>query len=222
MNKRIVVAIGVSFLFLTVVFQVSAGGVRFADKVPIFDREVCQAKKINLLGSVICYLIDKTNELSNSVHVLNSQVAANDATDATQSAQISQLEQKVNIQQRRIVDIGQVRGSLWTNTNITTNVKTPDEVTVNCPNACHLWVNFDVDTRNTVGGFQHLYMIYVDAVDQAVFNQATMTTAHAAVPLAVNGVFPVGPGQHKVEIFARSYGGVMEQHESHLQVLAIE
>lgn len=39
---------------------------------------------------------------------------------------------------RKIVELGQVRGFLWTNT--TTNVQKPDEVTVNCPNACHMVV----------------------------------------------------------------------------------
>lgn len=120
-----------------------------------------------------------------------------------------------------IYDVAQVRGSIWESEPTVGAVPTPDEVTVDCPNNCLLWINFDVDTRNTVGGFQHLYFIYVDGVDQAIFNQATMTTANAAVPLAVNGVVPVGPGEHEVQIYVQVYGGHLEQHESHLQVMAI-
>lgn len=123
---------------------------------------------------------------------------------------------------RHILDLQQVRGANWENTDSVNNVPTPDHVTVNCPKSCSLWVSYDVDTRNTSAPFQHLYMIYVDGVDQAVFNQATMTTPNAAVPLAVNGVFPVSAGQHAVSIYARTYGGTMQQFESHLQVLAVE
>lgn len=134
---------------------------------------------------------------------------------------VDTLESKT-ANQKAILDVASRRGSFWSTSDTTPNVKTPDEVTVNCPVNCLLWVNYDVDTRNTVGGFQHLYHIYIDDVNQAVFNQATMTTANAAVPLALNGVFPVSAGQHKVSIYVRTYGGTLEQHESHLQVMAIE
>lgn len=123
---------------------------------------------------------------------------------------------------KHILDLQQVRGSLWENSDPTNNVATPDQVTINCTKACHLWVNYDVDTRNTSATFQHLYFIYVDGADQAVFNQATMTVPNAAVPLAVNGVFPVAVGLHTVSIYARTYGGTLQQHESHLQVMAVE
>lgn len=123
---------------------------------------------------------------------------------------------------KTILDVQQVRGANWENSDPINNVATPDQITINCPVACTLWVNYDVDTRNTSAPFQHIYMIYVDGVDQAVFNQATMTVPNAAIPLAVNGVFPVAAGQHTVAIYARTYGGTLQSYESHLQVLAIE
>jgi len=123
---------------------------------------------------------------------------------------------------KTILDVQQVRGANWENSDPTSNVATPDRVTINCPVACILWVNYDVDTRNTSAPFQHIYLIYIDGVDQAVFNQATMTTPNSAIPLAVNGVFPVATGQHTVAIYARTYGGTLQSFESHLQVLAIE
>jgi len=123
---------------------------------------------------------------------------------------------------KHILDLQQVRGSLWQDTDAVNNVATPDHVTINCSKSCNLWVNYDVDTRNTSAPFQHLYMIYVDGVDQAVFNQATMTTPNAAVPLAVNGVFPESAGSHTVSIYARTYGGILQSYESHLQVMAVE
>lgn len=134
---------------------------------------------------------------------------------------IKNLENQ-NTSGKQILDYGQVRGSFWENTDSVNNVATPDQVSVNCSKACILWVNYDVDTRNTSAPFQHLYFIYVDGVDQAVFNQATMTVPNAAIPLAVNGVFPVAAGEHTVSIYARTYGGILQSFESHLQVLAIE
>lgn len=134
---------------------------------------------------------------------------------------IKNLENQ-NTSGKQILDYGQVRGSFWENTDSVNNVVTPDQVSINCSKACILWVNYDVDTRNTSATFQHLYFIYVDGVDQAVFNQATMTVPNAAIPLAVNGVFPVAAGEHTVSIYARTYGGILQSFESHLQVLAIE
>ncbi len=135
---------------------------------------------------------------------------------------MSNLEATVTTSGKLILDLQQVRGSFWQESDPVNNVATPDHVTVNCSKACNLWVNYDVDTRNTSTPFQHLYLIYVDGVDQAVFNQATMTTPNAAVPLAVNGVFPKLAGTHTVSIYARTYGGTLQSYESHLQVMAVE
>jgi len=138
------------------------------------------------------------------------------------SNRVSNLEATVTTSGKLILDLQQVRGSFWQESDPVNNVATPDHVTVNCSKACNLWVNYDVDTRNTSTPFQHLYLIYVDGVDQAVFNQATMTTPNAAVPLAVNGVFPKLAGTHTVSIYARTYGGTLQSYESHLQVMAVE
>lgn len=129
---------------------------------------------------------------------------------------------------RKIVDFGQVRGSGLDIEAPTTNMKVPGEITVNCPNGCHLWVNYDVDTRNTTtagappNGFNHLYHIYIDGIDQAVYNQVSASVPNAAYPVAVNGVFPVSAGSHTVSIYVKVTGGHLQQFTSHLQVLAIE
>lgn len=129
---------------------------------------------------------------------------------------------------KHILDIGQVRGAGLDIDAPTSPIKTPGEVTVNCSEACTLWVNYDVDTRNTTisgappNGFNHLYHIFIDDVDQAVFNQVSASVPNAAYPLAVNGVFPVSAGVHTVSIYVKVTGGHLQQFTSHLQVLAIE
>ncbi len=163
----------------------------------------------------------KAADLENSIQSLSSKINSLEFSTATMTARIDNLNQKI-LGQKRVFGVSQVRGSLWSTSDTSPSVKTPDEVSINCPVNCLLWVNYDVDTRNTVGGFQHIYHIFIDDTNPAVFNQATMTTASAAVPLAVNGVFPVSAGQHTVSIYVRLYGGTLEQHESHLQVMAIE
>ncbi|MBI2028513.1 MAG: hypothetical protein HYT07_02775 [Candidatus Levybacteria bacterium] len=175
-----------------------------------------------LISDAISNLSKDIDDLSNRVSQNEDDIEDLKTNDATMSAKIEEIENK-NLSNKIVFGIWSRRGSFFS-TSITHphSVKTPDEITANCPENCLLWVNYDVDTRNTVGGFQHLYHIYIDDIDQAVFNQTTMTTANAAVPLAVNGVFPVSAGNHTVSIYVQTYGGVLEQHESHLQVLAIE
>ncbi len=139
---------------------------------------------------------------------------------------LTELESKVDTQ-KRVLDVGQVRGSGLDIDAPTTPLKTPEEVTVNCPVACILWVNYDVDTRNTqipgVGSwYQHLYHIFINDVDQAVYNQVSATVPNAAYPVGVNGVFPVSAGQHTISIYVKVTGGHLQQFTSHLQVLAIE
>lgn len=165
------------------------------------------------------------------MQMINDALASVIQSISDLTSRIVQVEQDVAgfKTKKSIVDVQAVRGSLWTTSDTNPNgIKTPDEVTVNCPKACLLWVNYDVDTRNTNGSIaqsswpQHLYHIYVDGINQAIFNQASMIIANAAIPLAVNGVIPVSAGQHTVTIYARTTGGTLEQHESHLQVMAIE
>lgn len=127
---------------------------------------------------------------------------------------------------KAIYDYGQVRGSGLDMDAPTTHFKTPGVVTVNCPEACTLFVNYDVDTRNTQipspgNWYQHLYHIFIDDVDQAVYNQVSATVPNAAYPVAVNGVFPVSAGEHEVSIYVKVTGGRLQQFTSHLQVLAI-
>lgn len=197
----------------TIVFAVSA----FQSEADKYLNRICNKRKVTGEDSVLCYFRDRLNSLENSDANQNTELNILSTKEASDSADIVLLKTR-----KAILDLAQVRGSLWEDTDSVNNVATPDYVTVNCSKACFLWVSYDVDTRNTSAPFQHLYMIYVDGVDQAVFNQATMTVPNAAVPLAVNGVFPVSAGEHSVSIYARTYGGTLQSHESHLQVLAIE
>lgn len=128
---------------------------------------------------------------------------------------------------KAIYDFGAIRGSGLDIDAPTTPIETSDVVTVTCPEACALWVNYDVDTRNTQSpgnaiGYNHLYHIFVDDVDQAVYNQVSASVPNAAYPVAVNGVFPVAAGQHEVSIYVKVTGGHLQQFTSHLQVFAIE
>lgn len=130
---------------------------------------------------------------------------------------------------KHILDVGQIRGAGLDIDAPTTEMKVPGEVTVNCPVACLLWVSYDVDTRNTQidhippgGWYQHLYHIFVDDVNQAIYNQVSATVPNAAYPVAVNGVIPADAGQHTVSIWVKVTGGHLQQFTSHLQVLAIE
>ena len=97
---------------------------------------------------------------------------------------------------KAIYDYSAIRGSGLDIDAPTTPLKTSDKVIVNCPQTCLLWVNYDVDTRNTqtpgIGTwYQHLYHIFIDDIDQAVYNQVSATVPNAAYPVSVNGLFPV-------------------------------
>ena len=126
-----------------------------------------------------------------------------------------------------ILDIAQVRGSgAFPQPADNVNTPTPDFVIVHCSKPCLLWVNYDVDTRNTQipspgNWYQHLYHIFVDGVDQAVYNQVSLTVPNAAYPLAVNGVIPAETGDHEIRIYVKKTGGTLQQFTSYLQVLAI-
>lgn len=203
------------FIFTSSVFAASSD---FFERANEYYQRRCteHPERLSRSRAFECYLFDKVSELDATIGDLQTQVANN-------SADITALEGR-----KTILDYAQVRGANWETSTINTPVETPDHVTVNCPEACVLWVNFDVDTRNPNGSIaqsswpQHLYHIYVDGINQAVFNQASMIVANAAIPLAVNGVFPVSAGEHTVTIYALTTGGILQQFESHLQVLAIE
>jgi hypothetical protein len=83
-----------------------------------------------------------------------------------------------------------------------------------------------VDTRNTgtsidPRGYFNIYNIHIDGIDQAVFTQASFPIANTAVPLSLNGAFPVTAGTHTVEVYAYVNGGTLQSHESGLQVMAV-
>ena len=210
--KFIAVAIFCLLITVPVVLATSADFQQYADT---FYNRHCQnpnSTSVSNVGKTICYLIDKSRE--------------NDIIDSSQSGQIAQLENKTS-NQKRVFAVGQVRGAGLDTDAPTIPIKTPGEVTVNCPEACLLWVNYDVDTRNTQiptagSWYQHLYHIYIDDIDQAVYNQVSAAVPNAAYPLSVNGVFPVSAGQHTVSIWVKVTGGHLQQFTSHLQVMAIE
>lgn len=184
--------------------------------------------RISRSTAILCYLSDKISELDAEIDIVEQEQTnqANLLNNVQSNVAINSTDITILKGRKSIIDIAQVRGANWETGASDTNVETPDHVTVNCPEGCILWVNYDVDTRNPNGSIaqsswpQHLYHIYVDGVDQAVFNQASMIVANAAIPLAVNGVFPVAAGEHTVTIYARTTGGTLQQFESHLQVLA--
>lgn len=126
-----------------------------------------------------------------------------------------------------ILDVAQVRGSgAFPQPADNVNTATPDFVNVSCSKPCLLWVNYDVDTRNTQipspgNWYQHLYHIYVDGADQAIYNQVSTTVPNAAYSVAVNGVIPASAGDHEVRIYVKKTGGTLQQFTSHLQVMAI-
>lgn len=217
------------FIFTSSVFAASSD---FFERANEYYQRRCteHPERLSRSRAFECYLFDKVQELNSAINNLGQEQASQAALlgnlqtqVASNSADITALEGR-----KTILDYAQVRGANWETSTINIPVETPDHVTVNCPEACVLWVNFDVDTRNPNGSIaqsswpQHLYHIYVDGVDQAVFNQASMIVANAAIPLAVNGVFPVSAGEHTVTIYAKTTGGTLQQFESHLQVLAIE
>ncbi len=209
----ILVTLLIALSIPTIIFASSS----FQSEADKYLGKVCNKKKVTGTDAVLCYFRDRLNTLENTDTNQNNQINTLNSKEASDSADIASLKSR-----KTILDLAQVRGAFWEDTDAVNNIQTPDQVTVNCSKACNLWVNYDVDTRNTSAPFQHLYMIYVDGVDQAVFNQATTTTPNAAIPLAVNGVFPVSAGSHTVSIYARTYGGTLQSYESHLQVLAIE
>lgn len=199
----------------------------FTDQANNYLNKICNQKKVDNTGAVLCFFRDRLGLLEQRQNSQQSSINNLQTTVASTSADITLLKNNQPTG-KTILDLKQVRGAFWENTHTVNNVATPDHVTVNCPKACILWVNYDVDTRNPSGSIaqsswpQHLYHIYVDNIDQAVFNQASMVVANAAVPLAVNGVFPASAGQHTIAIYARTTGGTLQSFESHLQVMAIE
>lgn len=200
MKKLLRIGLGALLLLVGATAGYASSHSDWADKY--LDR-ICVGPRVRGVNAVLCSFRDRLSSLETAV--------ANIDTPSS----------------HKILDYGQVRGANWETDASANNIETPDHVTVDCPVACALWVNFDVDTRNTQSsgtptGYNHLYSIYVDGVDQAVFNQASFPVPDTAIPLAVNGVFPVSADSHIVTIYARATGGHLQQFESHLQVLAIE
>lgn len=217
-----------SFLFVILLLllispSVFAASSDFLQRATQAYQRLCTGRSTPLTIVMSCYAFDKIAELQQTINNLDQRLDLAETDNATQSAEIANLNQKVDKvnSQKRILNYGQVRGSFW-ELNSTSLTPTPDFVNINCSVNCVLWVNFDVDTRNKSQVFQHIYHIFIDNINQAVFNQVTITSFNAAYPLALNGVFPVSVGDHKVSIYVQITGGTLQQHESHLQVLAIE
>lgn len=230
--KKVLSLTGVFVFSLIFVSSVLAASSDFLQKATEYYERNCTGNpdRISRSRAILCYLSDKVHELDTAVsNVEQEQTNQANLLNNLQSNVTTNSTDITTLKGRKsIIDIAQVRGANWETGATDTNVETPDHVTVNCPEGCILWVNYDVDTRNPNGSIaqsswpQHLYHIYVDGVNQAVFNQASMIVANAAIPLAVNGVFSVGAGEHTVTIYARTTGGTLQQFESHLQVLAIK
>jgi len=170
----------------------------FQEKAENYLNWVCKRPRIDNINAVLCYFRDRISDLDTRVKTLETAEG------------------------RHILDAQQVRGANWETDSTVEMIPTPDFVILNCSRPCILFVNYDVDTRNTESsgnpiGYNHLYGIFIDGIDQAVFNQVSASVTHAAYPLAVNGGFSVSQGQHKVQIYARTTGGHLQQFESHLR-----
>ena len=161
--------------------------------------------RITALESMVESTVSRTEILENAVESSNNRI------DVLETAVATPIDTG-----KRILDYGQVRcAGAFPQPEPNITVPTNERVTVNCNRACVLWVNYDVDTRNSElspipNGWSHLYHIFVDSVNQAVYNQASFPVPNVAVPLAVNGVFPVAAGEHVVEIYVRKNGGTLE------------
>lgn len=223
MKMKKFLAIGALAIFSIFVFPVFAASADFLSRATEYYQRRCTRNpdRISRSDSMLCYLFDKVQELdiglSNQSDILSN--LQNDV--ATNSAGIDSLKSR-----KSIIDIAQVRGAQF-NTSSTTPVPTPDSVNITCDVACLLWVDFYVDTRNSSpsanpAGNYNLYGVFVDGVNQAVFTQASFPVPHVAIPLSLNGVFPVSSGAHTVQIYAWTNGGQLQSFESALQVLAIE
>lgn len=126
-----------------------------------------------------------------------------------------------------ILDVQSIRGAFFSTTS-NTPVPTGNKVTLNCDITCIFWIDYYVDTRNSsnVGappsGYNNIYDVYVDGVDQAVFTQASFPVPNAAIPLSLSGVTCCHLGSHTVEIYVHTNGGELQSFESSLQVMAIK
>lgn len=235
MSKKAIVIILILVpltIFSTTVFASS-----FQEKAEKYLNKVCNKKRVRSVDSVLCFFRDLITDLDNRVDTLETTGGHTGPTGPTGPQGLMGNAGATGptgpqgppgpVIGKAIFDYGQVRGAGLDVDAPTIPTKVPGEVTVNCPEACILWVNYDVDTRNTqIPGsgqwYQHLYHIFIDDIDQAVYNQVSATVPNAAYPVAVNGVFPVSAGQHTVSIYVKVTGGHLQQFTSHLQVLAFE
>lgn len=215
MKKTTLVILTAGALLGIVVAPVLAASGDFLAKATEYYQKECQRRRnISRSIAMICYLFDKTGELDRAVNDLQNIVDGH-------VADINSLKDK-----KSILSVAAKRGANF-RTSSTTPVPTGDKVNINCPVTCNLWVNYHVDTRNSQlsanpAGYYNFYSIFIDGVDQAVFNQASFPVPNVAIPLALNGLFPVSVGDHTIEIYAYTNGGELQSFESGLQVMGIE
>lgn len=151
---------------------------------------------------------------------------------AGQETVLASLEAKLNGQKnpavngKKILGVAKTQGSLFTTTSA---AYTPMGmyVTVNCPVACVLWVNFFSSSKNQTAppsaqGYVNTYGLFVDGADKSIYSQASFPAAGSAAAIALNGSISASAGVHTIDIQAKTTGGTLESDSSFLQVMAIE
>jgi len=209
-----------TLILLTTVFFIAlpvyAASSDFLTKATEYYQRNCTSNlnRISRSTAFFCYLYDKIQEQDQVLQNIENQVANLEASNSANISEINDLKTK------SILTYGQYRGSGFTTTS-NTDTPTDAKVDIACPITCVLVINYVVDTRNFQTGVNHIYTIYVDGVNQSFVNQVSVVFANQANSLALTGMIPASPSTHTVQIYARTTGGILEEHTKTLTVLAI-
>lgn len=99
----------------------------------------------------------------------------------------------------------------WT-FNGNTEVPIPADVTVTCPVDCVLDINFYATVRTTEfttipPGAAIYYVIYVDGNRTSNYTMDVHKNIDDESPISIGGLFPVGPGEHTIQIYTWQHYG---------------
>lgn len=221
MKKTLLTVLIICLLFSIFAIPVLAASSYFFTKAAAYYKHNCTKKNISQSVQISCYLYDKVHELENKLVEIEQK-------QNNQSQRIDELEAKTNenlaeinaLKNKRIITLGQHRGAFFSTTS---NIPTPtgSEVIINCSVTCVLFMNYVVDTRNTQERVHNIYEIFLDGTPLSFVNQASFAYAGQAIPLALTGMYPVIPGEHKIQIYVHTNGGELQEHTSTLTVLAV-
>ena len=161
--------------------------------------------------------------LEESLDTISSKQASDETALATLEARLNSPKESVG---KKILATAKTQGSLFT-TSSPVYGPMGMYVTINCPVACSLWIDFfssskNQGTPNTAQGYMNTYGVFVDGVDKSIYGQATFPAAGSAVPVSLNGLVSVSAGVHTIDVQAKTTGGTLESSSSFLQVMAVE